>query len=422
MNEWGDIMSKMKFIVAFVLLITMCTGVAGATWSSSMYITALPASSDGSSPPPPPATYVRIFGVDGNATDGFDRDYDVTAPPAPTVNALDAYFPCTHEVVTRLATDMKTDADTITWTLKVTVPSGSTLDMNWDVSNSPSDKMLVMNTGSASIDMKTQSSTTFETGSYSLSITSSKVVQDNSTPPSSSGGGGGSGTSGEEYENIEVKDVVHKHIVMDEETSYEFKEESNAIETIKFTALKNAGEISATIEVLKGKSALVKNDPPGRVYQNLNIWVGKSGFATSDNIADVKVGFKVEKSWIEANDIVVATIRLCRYHNDVWNPLPTNKSGEDDTYIYFEAKTPGFSPFSIIGSTEEDLVTQGANTEAMSTAESEQTSTQDSNGEREQSDEGISMWYLVGALAIMLIAGGAYLMYRTKKDEDGEVL
>jgi len=409
-------MSKIKFMVVFVLLITTCTGVASATWTSSMYITALPASSDGSSPPPPPATYVRTFGVDVNATDGFDRDYDVTAPPAPTVDALDAYFPCSHEVVTRLATDMKTDADTIAWTLKVTVPSGSTVDINWDASNAPSDKTLLMNTGSASINMKTQSSTTFETGSYSLYITSSKVVQDDTTT-SSSGGGSASGSSGEEYDNIEVKDVVREYIILNEETSYEFKEESNPIETIKFTALKNAGEISATVEVLKGRSALVKKDPPGKVYQNMNIWVGKSGFATSNNIADVKVGFKVEKSWIEDNDIVVSTIRLCRYYEDVWNPLSTKKSGEDDKYIYFEAKTPGFSPFSITGSMKEELAAQGAAANSISTATPEEAIEQASNvdvDEAQQDEEGASkVWYLVGALVIMLI-GGVYWMYRAR--------
>jgi PGF-pre-PGF domain-containing protein len=412
-------MSKMKFIVAFVLLITMCTGVASATWTSSIYVTALPTSSDGSSPPPPLTTYVRTFGVNDSATDGFDRDYDVTAPPAPQGGALDAYFPCSHEVVTRLSTDIKADADTITWTLKVTVPDSSTVDMNWDASNAPSDKMLVMNTGSVSINMKTQSSTIFETGSYSLSITSSKVVQDDSTPPTSSGGGsGGSGSSGEKYENIEIKDVVRKQIVIDKEITYEFKEESNAIDTITFTALQNAGEILATIEVLKDTSSLVKTAPSGRVYQNMNIWVGKFGFATSNNIADAKIGFKVEKSWIEENDIVVSMIRLCRYYDDVWNPLPTKKIGEDDKYIYFEAKTPGFSPFSIIGSTEEEVAVQSPAaslmsspaTDSMSSTATEQISTQSPN-------EAVSkVWFVVGALVVMLIGGGAYWMYRAKKD------
>lgn len=238
-------------------------------------------------------------------------------------------------------------------------------------------------------------------------------------PPSSGGGGRGSGTSGEKYENIEVKDVVREQNIINEETSYEFKEESNAIETIKFTALKNAGEVSATIEVLKGRSALVKTDPPGHVYQNMNIWVGKSGFATSNNIADVNVGFKVEKSWIEDNDIVVSTIRLRRNHDDVWNPLPTKKSGEDDKYLYFESKTPGFSPFSITGDTKEEVAAQDSAAGSVLSAVPEEVGAQSLNegadmvdgGEGEQDNEGVStVWYVVGALMVMIVGGGAYGM------------
>ena len=273
-----------------------------------------------------------------------------------------------------------------------------------------------------------------DSGTYNITFTvSDGILMDNKTvtitvndvqvqTDSSSGGGGGSGFSGEKYENIEVKDVVREYTTINEKTSYEFKEESNAIETIKFTALKNAGEISATIEVLKGKSALVKSDPSGKVYQNMNIWVGKSGFATSNNIADVKVGFKVEKSWIETNGIVVSTIRLCRHHDDVWNPLPTKKSGEDDKYIYFESKTPGFSPFSITGSTEEEVAAQGSAASSMSSTVSEEIGAQSpdadvvDDGEGEQDDGGVSkVWFVVVVLMVIIVGGGAYWLYVAKK-------
>jgi len=256
----------------------------------------------------------------------------------------------------------------------------------------------------------------------SLSYTGPKAP----TPPSSGGSGGGSGSSGEDYENIKKKDVVREQTIINEETSYDFNEELNAIGTIKFTALKNAGEISATIEVLNGRSALVKSDPPGQVYQNMNIWVGKSGFATSDNIADVKVGFRVEKSWIEANGIVVSTIRLCRNHDDVWNPLPTKQSGEDDKYIYFESNTPGFSPFAITGDTEEENTAQGSTIGSMSNAVTEQSDAQSQSegvvvvddGKDEQDDKGVStIWYLVGLLIVLLIGGGVYWIYRMKNDK-----
>jgi len=36
-----------------------------------------------------------------------------------------------------------------------------------------------------------------------------------------------------------------------------------------------------------------------------------------------------------------------RYSQGKWNALNTTKTGEDDQYIYYEAITPGFSPFAI---------------------------------------------------------------------------
>jgi hypothetical protein len=68
------------------------------------------------------------------------------------------------------------------------------------------------------------------------------------------------------------------------------------------------------------------------------------------DITKVKIRFKVEKSWISANDINVATIALYRYAN-TWNKLDTAKLSEDSSYVYFEAITPGFSYFAISGET-----------------------------------------------------------------------
>ena len=190
------------------------------------------------------------------------------------------------------------------------------------------------------------------------------------TPPdtpsnSGGGGGGGGGNTGEKYENIEKKEVNQQNVNKDSEVSYEFNEEVNAIGYINFTALKNSGKITATVEVLKDTSSFAKTAPSGKVYQNMNIWVGKTGFATSDNIKDTTLNFRVEKSWILKNDIVESSIRLCRFNNDVWNQLSTKKIDEDDKYIYFESETPGFSPFAITGNTEEGLTAQETSTSSQ---------------------------------------------------------
>ena len=166
-----------------------------------------------------------------------------------------------------------------------------------------------------------------------------------------SGSGGGGETSGESPVNVLVKDRETVFITKDTDIKYKFTEEEDSIKYIEFTALKNSGKITAVVEVLKSRSSFAKSDSPGIVYQNMNIWLGKTGFATEGNIADPSITFKVERSWMANNNVDKATIRLYRYSSDIWNELPTRIMNEDDQYVYFESQTPGFSPFAI--STEE---------------------------------------------------------------------
>ena len=165
------------------------------------------------------------------------------------------------------------------------------------------------------------------------------------------GFGGGSGRSvvstGEEFENIEVRDVIRVYVHKDSTIVYNFKEEINAIDLIKFDAKISAGYVAATIEVLKDTSAIVSTAPPGEVYQNMNIWIGNAIYATGDRIENPIIEFKVARSWITENNIDISKIQLCRYSSDAWNSLPTTKINEDKKYIYFTSKTPGFSPFAI---------------------------------------------------------------------------
>ncbi|MPN05976.1 hypothetical protein SDC9_153230 [bioreactor metagenome] len=99
--------------------------------------------------------------------------------------------------------------------------------------------------------------------------------------------------------------------------------------------------------MLKNKSTLTPDAPQGEVYNYLNIWVGNSGYATSNNIENATVCFKVEKSWIKDKNIDQSSIILNRYSDKKWAELPTTLLREDDRYLYFMSETPGFSPFAI---------------------------------------------------------------------------
>ncbi|MCC7576245.1 MAG: PGF-pre-PGF domain-containing protein, partial [Methanomethylovorans sp.] len=198
----------------------------------------------------------------------------------------------------------------------------------------------------------------YDTGNSTGTNESSEVVtneeergQETTLPPSSrssgGSGGGGGGTSGEKLTNVLVKEPETLVIIKDSNIRYEFTEEGNSVGYVEFTALKNSGKITTVIETLKGRSSFASTDAPGNVYQNLNIWVGKTGFGAESNIADPLIGFKVPRSWMVNNGVDKTSVRLYRYSSDVWNELPTRITKEDDQYVYFESETPGFSPFAI---------------------------------------------------------------------------
>ncbi|WP_445476080.1 PGF-pre-PGF domain-containing protein [Methanococcoides methylutens] len=164
---------------------------------------------------------------------------------------------------------------------------------------------------------------------------------------SGSGGSGGSGDSVEEFKNIRFKDVAERTVIKGKNLSYTFNSPENPVVSVNFTPLKNSGSVTTTIEVLKGRSALASDNPNGLVYRNMNIWVGKYGFATPSNIEAMTIGFRVESSWMEANGVNASAIRLNRHSDGKWDVLPTMVMGEQDGYVYFESATPGFSPFAI---------------------------------------------------------------------------
>jgi len=182
------------------------------------------------------------------------------------------------------------------------------------------------------------------------------------TVVTSSGGGGGSsssssssssGGSKEPARNVEVKELSTRHIINGYHVRYEFPENVTCVTIIEFDPRRTFKKTTTIVEILKEKSVFASKLPPGRIYKNLNIWVGDKGAGLPDFLDNAYIEFRVEKSWIEKNGINESLITLLRYDKK-WNPLETEKMGENEQYIYFKAKTPGFSPFAITEYTGEE--------------------------------------------------------------------
>lgn len=179
------------------------------------------------------------------------------------------------------------------------------------------------------------------------------------SPASSSGGGSGGGGSssgsGEKYENVAFKDYSIRYVMKDTETAYNFTKGNSTITQVSLTSRLNQGQTKVVVETLKDRSSLVNKAAPGLVYRNLNVWVGDDKFSPA-SLSDAHVTFRVEKGWVETARVDPFSIRLLRHTSGSWEQLPTTRTGEDEIYIYYIAKTPGFSMFAISSMDEKALM------------------------------------------------------------------
>ncbi|MDW7775091.1 MAG: PGF-pre-PGF domain-containing protein [Methanosarcinales archaeon] len=169
------------------------------------------------------------------------------------------------------------------------------------------------------------------------------------TASSSGSGSSVSSSTEEDPANILVREIDRKYSGVDKPVSHHFEKLDNIITYVNFTSRMNYGDIDTVVEVLNGRSSLVDSSPSGNVYRYVNIWVGNAGWATERTIANASISFRVEKEWISEKNIAEDSIRLSRY-DDGWEPLATMQTGDDYSYVYFRAETPGFLSFVVTGS------------------------------------------------------------------------
>ncbi len=150
-----------------------------------------------------------------------------------------------------------------------------------------------------------------------------------------------------------MKELATRNVISGYHIKYEFLENVTCITYIEYDAERTFRKTTAIVEVLKGKSTLVPKLPFGKIYKHVNIWIGENAAGLPTSLKNGLVGFKVEKKWIENNNVNESLITL-QWHDKGWKPLDTEKIGEDEKYVYFESKTPGYSFFAITEYTGEE--------------------------------------------------------------------
>ncbi len=150
--------------------------------------------------------------------------------------------------------------------------------------------------------------------------------------------------------NIYSKELASRNVMGGYPVRFDFVENATCITDIEFDPMKTFKKTTTITEVLKDRSVFVQEPPTNRIYEYVNIWVGYKGAGHSNSLKNGLVGFKVEKAWIKDNNVNESLITL-QWYNKSWVPLNTKKVGEDNNYVYFKSKTPGFSSFAITENT-----------------------------------------------------------------------
>ncbi|WP_440955921.1 NosD domain-containing protein [Methanosarcina sp. Mfa9] len=158
-----------------------------------------------------------------------------------------------------------------------------------------------------------------------------------------------SGVSGVPSANVLTASVSRQQVLAGQQAEFRFSDPGCIVTGISFVSRTSAGTVTGKVEALKGLPETVPEAPECAIYQYMNIVVGSQFFGESGTFEGAVIDFKVPRTWMEENMIDEASIVLNRFHDDAWASLATEKTGEDAEFLYFRAKTPGFSYYSITG-------------------------------------------------------------------------
>lgn len=129
-----------------------------------------------------------------------------------------------------------------------------------------------------------------------------------------------------------------------ESKNISFREYDSFVEEIIVTAASTLENVTFTVSTFTERPDEVSS-PSGTLYMYLSVETN----ANEGDISSAIVTFKVEKTWLKTMDVEYENVLLLRYHDGEWQKLPTKMVNADETYVYYQATSPGFSTFAIIG-------------------------------------------------------------------------
>ncbi|AFV22853.1 GLUG domain protein [Methanolobus psychrophilus R15] len=231
---------------------------------------------------------------------------------------------------------------------------------------------------------------------------SDTVVEDDDVPKSSGGSRQQNiADSKSPSENIDTLFSNRQNVGVGSKVEYHVTADDIPVTLISFDSKTNAGIVENRINLLNNvPEGTPSNNAP--VYKFMEINVGRTGTIGSHNADNIFIYFKVDKKWVEENNIIPESIRMERLNNGGWERLPTEQLDEDEEFFYFVAQTSGFSIFSIAGDewtvVEEPDMVESVEVQPIDIVE----------------DENKSNWYMIVGVLIVTIVAIGFAIYKRK--------
>ncbi len=237
-------------------------------------------------------------------------------------------------------------------------------------------------------------------------VTPTQTVTPASVPSYSSSGSSGSsgGSSGgggvistEPFNNIAKAESHEKDLLANKSVTYSFNPDEYSVYEVLVVGKQNEADVSMRIELLKGLSANVNASASDstNVYKYINIKIG------SERISETVLRFKVEAKWLSDNNLVGAS--MYRWVDGKWQVLDTTETSKDNTYIYYEAHSGGFSSFAIVGNKPISGVSVVSPTPIVSLPANQEPLTSTASPKPIRATSGFEVLFAIIALSVLYI-------------------
>ncbi|MFW5990972.1 MAG: PGF-pre-PGF domain-containing protein [Candidatus Nanoarchaeia archaeon] len=199
-----------------------------------------------------------------------------------------------------------------------------------------------------------------------------------------------------------------------------FEIDSSKISAREITIVPKEEAENVTIEVEEMQKQDLVDEPENVRYSYFTI--SKTGISNSD-LDTVDIKFRVNKSWLDENDIPGENVFISEY-TDNWDEIEPLKSSEDNDFAYYQAEASSLTMFAITGKEPKEENTTKTSVDNNKSEDEENKSKDEENKSKEPEEDSPSepieeeernyFLYILLFCVVVGVGTAAFFVYRSQ--------